>query len=836
MNSYGDNNFTKKGTLQTPIVHKTRGTRPILTNSASTSIGTWKGGITSHTSAPNSSDNIPDSSSSELSQQIILCICFSGTKLGASYYDVDTGNLFFLNDCHDIAPDYILLTKLLQQVNPSIILTSSRTDTSIVTKLKLWLTSANLPADNLYLLQTVDFLYDMCKRRVIALKIPNESSNQTEESHYIYIASLINLDEETMIRSTGALLKFIEKRRIGFELETVTNMRVPVMSISSISLADLVLINGNSYSGLNIFSKDFHPSTYKAGYKEGFSLYGIMNRCKTFAGSNLLRLLFLRPTSDRDVLENRLNTIEFLLKPDTIEVVTSLTDCLRKIKNVAIIIKKLNGSPLSTKDWKNLYQSIHNSIKIAEISSRQPPSINIFSDIASCLDPKLYRVAHFMMRTIDFDTGSVNHGVDDALDELKRKFNGLPDLMLKVANEEVKDLPPPMEECTVSYMPQIGYILGVSKWKNNLLEAEMIVQGLQFIFHTAEFIYYKSPRCKELDEVIGDIWVDINNIETSIIERLTNVILDHSQQILGLIKKITFLDCMIAMASVAGESGYVRPEITNSKVIKIKGGRHPLHELCVDTFVPNDCANGEKFGHVKIITSPNSSGKSVYLKQIALIVYMAHIGSFVPADSAHIGTVNAILTRIQTRESLGSNLSTFMIDVNQMADILHSCTGDSLVIIDEFGKGTCENNGLALLASCIKFIISNFSKPHVFVSTHYHRLFEVIPPSSDIIYQTMDFLKGEETVYLYKLVDGVNRNSFALEVASAASIPAVLIKRIAFIQQAMKHGYPIKPLVGGEQQKNVDKHKLIADNFRKQDFDSIDIQEYLKNVLTNLTH
>lgn len=191
-----------------------------------------------------------------------------------------------------------------------------------------------------------------------------------------------------------------------------------------------------------------------------------------------------------------------------------------------------------------------------------------------------------------------------------------------------------------------------------------------------------------MDLLLGDTQCEIIDHETKIMHKLQNVILEASNVLLNIMDYSAELDCLISLSLIARELNYTRPKITRDGIICITKGRHPLQEFCVSSFVPNNIMNGGKYGKIKLLTGPNASGKSIYLKQVALIVYLAHIGSFVPAESASITLIDHIFTRIHTVESVSIGLSTFMIDINQMSDALRYATSNSLVIIDEFGKGT----------------------------------------------------------------------------------------------------------------------------------------------------
>ncbi|KAJ9576026.1 hypothetical protein L9F63_007126, partial [Diploptera punctata] len=353
-------------------------------------------------------------------------------------------------------------------------------------------------------------------------------------------------------------------------------------------------------------------------------------------------------------------------------------------------------------------------------------------------------------------------------------------------------------------------------------------------FKLGEIGHYKSARCHELDEMLGDTLVDIMKLESQILLRLVQFIQQRITPIHKLVKKAAELDCLIALSSVARENNYCRPELTTSRILEIRGGRHPLQELCVDNFVPNDTLSGDYYTLLKIITGPNSSGKSVYLKQVAVIAYLAHIGSFVPCCSCKIGILDHIHTRIQTVESVAINISAFVIDLKQMLLSLYNSTPSSLIIVDEFGKGTTEIDGLALLASCLDHFLSRDGKcPHVFAATHFHNVKNLIRESKYLKLQTMECLFDDDgtVVNLFKLKEGSAESSCALAVAESILGTATSARAKEFLN-TIKNGKEINISANSKMAVKEKKYKDLAQKIITADYlDHIQIE--LLNCLCN---
>ncbi|KAK2556631.1 MutS protein-like protein 5 [Acropora cervicornis] len=638
----------------------------------------------------------------------VLSVAWSGGKLGSSYYDSETSQLHLQMDV--IETNEFQFLKREGENNEEPICSTTEVE----------------------ILPSIDFSYEVCKRRIIALNgLPGMPQHFTDNERDIYMTLLVPLDNFNMVRSAGALIKYIDKKRIGVELEDPAT-RVPILSLKVFSLNNLLIVDNNTYSALQIFQKERHPSVYKmgtgnSGSKEGLSLFGnkinlkykilemkvhdvwyhevgIMNRTRSVLGGHMLRQ----------------KAVSFFMSLRNAELVASLQDSLKHIKNVS---------------------TAYNGTYIADLCKTIP--------ITTKFTDELHGIGSLISKIIDFDESTeqnrfvVKPRVDPALDEKKRTYNGLPDFMTKVAREELNKLSSSITECNVVYLPQLGYLLAIPRSKEMKEEKDFALDGLEFVFLSNNRVHYKSASTRELDNLLGDTQCEITDHETAIMHRLQTVILEHTK-------------------------------LTTSSVLNIEQGRHPLQELCVSQFVPNDSIFCKENGRLKILTSPNASGKSVYLKQVGLIVFLAHIGSFVPAESATIGITDRVFTRIHTRETVSIALSTFMIDLNQVATAVQGATENSLVIIDEFGKGTATIDGLSLLSATLRHWLARGSGcPKILVSTHFHGLIRqnLLPQSSLINYQTMQVIQeDEELVFLYQLVDGQADSSFACHIASLAGV------------------------------------------------------------------
>ncbi|XP_077862967.1 mutS protein homolog 5-like [Saccoglossus kowalevskii] len=780
--------------------------------------------------------------------QTYLSVMWGGGKLGLAFYDTESCQVQLMMDVVE-TEDFQILKRVKQQILPTCVITSSKQDDRLIKALTCKvndlgeLIEDENTAIDVQILPSLDFSLEVSKRRILNVSLPCIPEDYTESERTIYLTSLVPFEHVNMVRATGGLLKYLDKRRIGVELEE-SDIRVPILGLKTFSLHNMVLVDDNTYSALQIFHKEHHPSIYKfggSGSKEGLSLFGIMNRTKSVIGSKMLRLWFLRPLQDVQILKERQDAVAFFLSPRNIEVVTSLQDCLRHIKHVSRILTRMRMAQASIGDWQALYKTAYNAIYIGDLCRAQSNNIMIFKKIANSFSEDLHRIANLISKIVDFDESAVLNrfvvkpNVDQDLDEKKRTYNGLPDFMTKVAKEELKKLSSDIKECNVIYLPQLGYLLAIPRTPDMKEEQHFHIDGLEFMFLSNNMVHYKSASTRELDAMLGDTQCEITDHETSIMHRLQDTVLEHSQVLFAVMEHAAELDCLISLAVCASDSNYIRPELTNDNQLIIQGGRHPLQELCVNPFVPNSTASGGNHSKMKFLTGPNSSGKSVYMKQVGLIVFMAHIGSFVPAESASIGIIDRIFTRIHTRESVSVGLSTFMIDLNQVSVALRCATERSLVIIDEFGKGTDIVDGIALLCASLQhWLQMNTQCPHVFVSSHFHTIIQqrLLPNSSQLSFQTLEALQdGNDLVFLYQLIDGHATCSYAHHIAAVAGLPDKLIHRAKHVETLLKENRPVRRADSSGLDAQYKCCETIVNRFLSMELKEEDLNKFLKDFV-----
>ncbi|KAG0825394.1 hypothetical protein G6F19_009838 [Rhizopus arrhizus] len=490
---------------------------------------------------------------------------------------------------------------------------------------------------------------------------------------------------------------------------------------------------------------------------------------------------------------------------------------------------------------------------------------------------------------IDFESSKregrivIKENVNAELDFLKKRYESLDDYLLEVAQEIGATLPVGFGAAlNVVYFPQLGYLITLPKYcrtsENGNQSAHSSITatsentydslfGFNLQFTTADNLYYKNARTRELDETIGDIYTIIIDKEIEIIQGLSERVLEYKKQFTDIADILSNIDCLVSLSVAALKFGYTRPTMTDTNVLKIIKGskhvphRHPLQELCVETFIPNDThlEGGKGFKYeqdttstvnsVQVVTGANFSGKSVYLKQVALITYMAHIGSFVPAQSATIGITDRLFTRTQTLETISKPQSAFAYDLQQVQKALNHSTCHSLVIIDEFGKGTENADGAALFCSILGYFLSTGSNcPKVLASTHFHvRDKDLISQNilssrdcitlsqTDIICQEIsqvdDKSKRDEAVFLYRIVPGIGYiSSYGVWCAGIAGLPTSVVERALVLSEKYSKGEEIDRVTNDYEQEHFKQLEAIFKQFISVDVNEMNPNEIIGSI------
>nr|XP_020142518.1 mutS protein homolog 5 isoform X11 [Microcebus murinus] len=736
----------------------------------------------------------PEDDAEEELAEIHLCVLWNSGYLGIAYYDSSDSTIHFMPD----APDHEslkLLQRVLDEINPQSIVTSAKQDENMTQFLgKLASQEHREPKrPEIIFLPSVDFGLEISKQRLLSGNYTFIPDSMTATEKVLFLSSIIPFDSLLTVQALGGLLKFLGRRRIGVELEDY-NVSVPILGFKKFVLTHLVSIDQDTYSVLQIFKSEFHPSVYKvaSGLKEGLSLFGILNRCRCKWGEKLLRLWFTRPTQDLGELNSRLDVIQFFLLPQNLDMAQMLHRLLGHIKNVPLILKRMKLSHTKVSDWQVLYKTVYSALGLRDACRSLPQSIQLFRDIAQEFSDDLHHIASLIGKVVDFEGSlaenrfTVLPNIDPEIDEKKRRLMGLSSFLTEVAWKELENLDSRIPSCSVIYIPLIGFLLSVPRLPSMVEASDFEIEGLDFMFLSEEKLHYRSARTKELDALLGDLHCEIRDQETLLMYQLQCQVLARAAVLTLVLDLASRLDVLLALASAARDYGYSRPRYSPHLLgVRIQNGRHPLMELCARTFVPNSAECGGNKGRVKVITGPNSSGKSIYLKQ-------------------------------------------------QVAKAVNNATAQSLVLIDEFGKGTNTVDGLALLAAVLRhWLALGPTCPHIFMATNFLSLvqLQLLPQGPLVQYLTMETCEdGNDLVFLYQVCEGVANASHASYTAAQAGLPDRLIARGKEVSDLIRSGKPIEPvkeLLKENQMKNC---QALVDKFLKLDLEdpNLDLNMFIR--------
>ncbi len=512
----------------------------------------------------------------------------------------------------------------------------------------------------------------------------------------------------------------------------------------------------------------------------------MLDKTKTAVGARFLRRWLEQPLIDAEEIKKRQDGVE-AFKDNVIDR-EELREYLNTVHDIERIMEKVVYLSANAKDLNALKESLQNLPHIKSLLGGFPSDyinslgddLDELSDVYMLLSSAISEDAPFSLR----EGGLIRKGYDPEVDKLREaKDNGTMWVKRLEAEEKEKT---DIKNLRIKFNKVFGYFIEVTNSYKDLVPERYIRK--QTLVGAERSI---TPELKELEETILGAEEKVVDLEYDIFCSVRDKIgaeigrISHTAEILATI------DVLCALGEAADKNDYCRPVVNNGDEIKIIGGRHPVVELTgKEPFIPNDCLLDEGENRLLIVTGPNMAGKSTYMRQTALLVVMAQIGSFVPASMAEIGICDRIFTRVGASDDLATGQSTFMIEMSEVANILNNATEKSLLILDEIGRGTSTYDGLSIAWAVLEYIADKRALgSRTLFATHYHELTELEGRVDGVKnYCVAVEEKGEDVIFLRKIVKGSTDKSYGIHVARLAGVPAVVIKQAGdILKQLVKN-------------------------------------------------
>ena len=576
------------------------------------------------------------------------------------------------------------------------------------------------------------------------------------------------------IRAAGGLLEYIE--------DTQKANQVPLQPLKTYSISEFLILDGQTRRNLEI------TQTVRDGSFYGSLLWAIDRTC-TAMGSRALRRWLLQPLLDSRGIRARQDTIQEL--KDNPSLRQDIRQKLREIYDIERLSGRVGAGTANARDLLSLAASL---VKLADlaalVASGNSPYLKALQQIPADLEKLGQQVIAHLVESPPLhlkEGGVIREGIDAQLDALRRDYQEVIDWFKNLETTEKERTG--ISNLKVSYNKTFGYYISLPRSKADFAPKEYVRK--QTLVNEERYI---TTELKEKENIILTAVDELNKLEYEIFSDLRRQVAEFSPEIREVATKVAALDVLAALAEIAVYQGYCRPEIADGRLIDIKDGRHPVVEqsLGAGFFVPNSINLGNQEGleypDLIILTGPNASGKSCYLRQVGLIQLLAQTGSFVPAKSAKISICDRIFTRVGAVDALATGQSTFMVEMNETANILNHATDRSLVLLDEIGRGTATFDGLSIAWSVAEYLATVLQSRTIF-ATHYHELNELASILENVAnYQVTVKELPHEIVFLHQVRPGGADKSYGIEAGRLAGLPTSVIDRAMQVMgQIEKH-------------------------------------------------
>lgn len=660
---------------------------------------------------------------------------FSKKNIFASLADISTGEFIVLNEGNSDG----FVNSVLSSYNPAEVLLIEGESNENLTHMPVQFLDKGL--------KNIQFCEELIKEFYNVKNV--ESIGLEKDSEFLIpVAMILKHVEDTQLMNPSHILK---PKRVSLN---------STMILDRSTIRNLELVS-NAYSG-SIES----------------SLFSVLNRTSTRMGTRLLYSWILNPLTNKKEIDERLEIADKFFTNN--EILNEVREKLEGINDIERIVGKIGLNRVNARDIKALEVSLLNSIEILKISKKELKiekedlDENYYTELAKKINQTFVEDPPLALT----DGGIIKEGFNEEVDKLRSLSGDSKNWLKEFEEEEKKETG--ISSLKVSFNNVFGYYIEVTRTHFDKVPDRYIRK--QTLVNSERYI---TEELKEREEIILNAHDNLSVLEYKLFNEFRESLLPNLEKLQLLSQVIARIDVLANFAHVARDLDYVKPEIyemgEKDGIIKIEKGRHPIVEsLNSHKFISNDTDLSLTKGGMCILTGPNMSGKSTYIRQVATIVLMAQIGSFVPAENATVSIVDRIFTRVGASDDLARGRSTFMVEMDEAANIINNATKYSLIVLDEVGRGTSTYDGVSIAWALAEYI-TNELKARTLFATHYHELLKLSEkfPENVKNYNVLveeDLEKGE-VIFLRKIVEGGTDRSYGIYVAKMAGLPEKIIKR-----------------------------------------------------------
>lgn len=686
-------------------------------------------------------ENSLDSSKNNFIAAIYITSIGDRTVYNVAYSDLTTGEFKVFNTNSDL-----VLKNEINKIHPSEVLYAENQKEDVLKHIQGF--SVSLPPS---ILKT-DF--DELLRQTLSVQ-SLKAFGMHEDEDIIIPAGLVIWYLQDSQRSELKHIKSIDRYQYS-----------DYMQLDPETIRNLELLNSNS---------EFGRSDQRSELAVKVSLFGVLNEAATPMGKRMLRSTIIRPFVNADMIQDRLDSVEFFFNEPILR--DTVRDALWNVYDLERLAGKIGYGNAHPKDILSLAQSLQYSIDtcrtIHQHTRDLPRRINHllssvnYEEIESVIKTITDTIHEHASVAIN-EGGIFADGYNLEVDELRNITHNSKQILADIQKRETEATGIP--SLKISYNNVFGYYIEVTNTHKDKVPDRFVRK--QTLANAERYI---TQELKELEEKILTSEDKLIKLEMNLYIAFREQLAQYITHMQSMCKVISEIDLIASFAHVAKQYRFIKPILSSSNELHIANGRHPVVERLVDTFVANDTKFDED-DIVHILTGPNMSGKSTYIRQVALLMLMAHMGSFVPADSFIFSICDRVFTRVGAADNLAKGESTFMVEMIETANILNNATEKSLVILDEVGRGTSTYDGVAIAWSIVEYI-KNHTKSKTLFATHYHELTALAEQPGIENYTVQVLEKDGEIFFQHKIIDGSASKSYGVHVAKLAGVPAEVVQR-----------------------------------------------------------